>query len=198
MYWEEERALILSDLHFGKTGHFRKEGIAVPQRAYQEDLQRLFAATQFFKPERLIVVGDFFHSHFNNELNLFSKWRNDMPHLTIDLVLGNHDVLGKRWYESQHIHVHNDALEKGPFTFVHAPADVKAVATDRYYFSGHLHPGVRLQGTGKQSLRFPCFYFTKSQCILPAFGSFTGLAIQDASAGEKIFAIVGKEVMEIT
>ena len=30
MFWEEEKALIVSDLHFGKTGHFRKSGIAVP------------------------------------------------------------------------------------------------------------------------------------------------------------------------
>ena len=39
VFWEEEKMLLLSDLHFGKTGHFRKEGIAVPQDIYKEDLQ---------------------------------------------------------------------------------------------------------------------------------------------------------------
>ena len=31
VFWEEEKTLILSDLHLGKSGHFRKSGIAIPQ-----------------------------------------------------------------------------------------------------------------------------------------------------------------------
>jgi metallophosphoesterase superfamily enzyme len=54
--------LIVSDLHFGKTGHFRKSGIAVPQSVYKKDLQRLFHQVQYFQPRKLIVVGDLFHS----------------------------------------------------------------------------------------------------------------------------------------
>ncbi len=69
--------LLLSDLHFGKTGHFRKEGIAVPQAIYKEDLQRLVTQIQFFKPQQVVVIGDMFHSHANKELDLFKKWRND-------------------------------------------------------------------------------------------------------------------------
>ena len=48
IFWEEEKALIVSDLHFGKTGHFRKSGIAVPQSVYEEDLQRLVDLLHFF------------------------------------------------------------------------------------------------------------------------------------------------------
>ncbi len=55
IFWEEEKALILSDLHFGKTGHFRKSGIGVPQNIYKEDLQRLFTQIQFFKPSTLLL-----------------------------------------------------------------------------------------------------------------------------------------------
>ncbi len=62
LYWEEERSLILSDLHFGKTGHFRKAGIAVPQSVYREDLLRLLSLIQYFQPRQLLVVGDLFHS----------------------------------------------------------------------------------------------------------------------------------------
>ena len=39
MFWEDEKSLIVSDLHFGKTGHFRKSGIAVPAVG----IQRRFA-----------------------------------------------------------------------------------------------------------------------------------------------------------
>ncbi len=78
MYWEEEKALIVSDLHIGKTGHFRKSGIAVPSSVYKEDLQRLIVQIQYFQPRELIIVGDMFHSHANKELELFLKWRSDL------------------------------------------------------------------------------------------------------------------------
>ena len=60
LFWEEKKALIVSDLHFGKTGHFRKWEIGVPQNVYKEDLQRLVSLLHYFKPQKLIVVGDFF------------------------------------------------------------------------------------------------------------------------------------------
>ena len=41
MFWEESSALIFSDLHLGKTAHFRKNGIALPDNLIQNDLQRL-------------------------------------------------------------------------------------------------------------------------------------------------------------
>ena len=78
--------MILSDLHFGKTGHFRKSGIAVPQYIYREDLQRLVEQIAYFKPKKIIAVGDLFHSEANKELELFLKWRNDFPELDFVLV----------------------------------------------------------------------------------------------------------------
>ena len=88
IFWEEQKTLIVSDLHFGKTGHFRKSGIAVPQTIYKEDLQRLILLLNYFKLKQLIVVGDFFHSHANTELDWFKKWRKDLAHLKILLVKG--------------------------------------------------------------------------------------------------------------
>ena len=53
MYWEKQKTLIIADLHIGKTGHFRKSGIPVPQNVFKEDLQRLFTQILFFKAEKL-------------------------------------------------------------------------------------------------------------------------------------------------
>jgi metallophosphoesterase superfamily enzyme len=105
VFWEEQKTLIVSDLHFGKTGHFRKSGIAVPQAVYKEDIQRLVNLLQFFKPQQMIVVGDFFHSHANKELDLFLKWRADFESLHIILVKGNHDILKAEWYQQANISV---------------------------------------------------------------------------------------------
>src|ERR1044071_4937447 len=79
LYWEDQNALIVADLHLGKTGHFRGAGIAVPQGVYKHDLQRLIAQLLFFKADRVIIVGDFTHSVANKELELFKRWRADFP-----------------------------------------------------------------------------------------------------------------------
>lgn len=204
LYWEEEKSLILSDLHFGKTGHFRKAGIAVPQSVYREDLLRLLSLVQYFQPRQLVVVGDFFHSRENKELNLFRRWRDDFPLLGIRLVLGNHDILKEDWYEQAGITVSKDVLRMGEFAFIHDIAAVEggiAVAGGGvaatgggsgrpYFFSGHLHPGIRIRGMGKQCLQFPCFYFGVEYAILPAFGRFTGTVSIDPMPESNVFAIL--------
>jgi DNA ligase-associated metallophosphoesterase len=187
-YWEEQKALVVSDLHFGKTGHFRKSGIPVPPKVYKEDLQRLVQQIQFFHPDELIVVGDLFHSRENKELELFLKWRNDFPYLRIKLVKGNHDILNGDWYEQAGIEVYEEFLTVDQFTFIH---DVTACeVSDQYFFTGHIHPGISISGMGRQSLSFPCFYFGKNYAVLPAFSRFTGLALISPDRNEDVFAII--------
>jgi DNA ligase-associated metallophosphoesterase len=197
LYWEEERSLILSDLHFGKTGHFRKAGIAVPQSVYREDLLRLLSLIQYFQPRQLLIVGDLFHSRENKELDLFLRWRGDFPDLGFRLVMGNHDILRADWYEKAGIEICEGVLKVGPFAFVHDIEDVgegdecgEAGVAEPYYFSGHLHPGIRINGMGKQSLQFPCFYFGGEYAILPAFGRFTGTVSIEPGAASNVFAIL--------
>jgi DNA ligase-associated metallophosphoesterase len=203
VFWEEENALIVSDLHFGKTGHFRKSGIAVPQSVYREDLQRLVSQLQYFQPKQLIVVGDMFHSTANKELDLFKKWRHDFPGLAIHLIKGNHDILHRDWYRDTGLLLHEAGLTVGGFSFVHDigkkgdnPGNAGSTPeASQYLFSGHIHPGVRISGMGKQSLRFPCFYFTSSFCVLPAFSRFTGLAQLEPGAATAVFAIVNQSII---
>jgi DNA ligase-associated metallophosphoesterase len=194
LYWEEQRALVLSDLHLGKSGHFRKAGIAVPQAVLKEDMQRLMTLLHHFRPEQLIVVGDFFHSHANRELDLFKRWRRDVAGLPIKLVRGNHDILKQEWYQEAAIDVIEPDLLLGPFLFTH---DRCVNSEAPYTFCGHIHPGIVIHGLGRQSLRFPCFYFTPQYCILPAFGKFTGLAAVQPVRSDTVFAIVEQTLMRI-
>jgi DNA ligase-associated metallophosphoesterase len=194
VFWEEEKALIVSDLHFGKTGHFRKAGIPVPQTIYKEDLQRLVNLLHHFNPQKLIVVGDFFHSHANTELDWFRRWREDFSQLHIILVRGNHDILNREWYSQTGIELVEKELFASPFVFTHDHCEEKP---EHYTFCGHLHPGILMHGLGKQSLRFPCFYFTDDHCILPAFSRFTGMALIDPKRDEQVFAIVENSLVAI-
>ncbi|HEU4573434.1 MAG TPA: ligase-associated DNA damage response endonuclease PdeM [Chitinophagaceae bacterium] len=199
IFWEQENILIVSDLHLGKTGHFRKEGIPVPQSVYKEDLQRLVSQLQHFKPGKLLIVGDLFHSRFNKELDLFKKWRADFSQLSIHLVKGNHDILHDDWYREAGITTSEDVLNIRSFSFRH---DLQTVEEEQqptmsYTFSGHIHPGISIRGLGKQSLRFPCFYFAERFCVLPAFGRFTGTYTVEPKKKETVFAIVENKIVQV-
>jgi metallophosphoesterase superfamily enzyme len=80
------------------------------------------------------------------------------------------------------------------FSFTHDHCDVKE---GDYTFCGHLHPGVVIHGMGKQSLRFPCFYFAKDHCILPAFSLFTGMATIEPERKANVYAIVEDSLIKI-
>ncbi len=194
IFWEEESAMILSDLHFGKSGHFRKSGIGIPQTIFKDDLQKLFSQIQFFKPKILLIVGDMFHSSVNKEIEFFFKWRNDIPKVDFCLIKGNHDILSEKLYKKANISVFENKLALKEFCFVH---DINSSCDNEklFTFTGHLHPGIRLEGIGKQSMMLPCFYFGKDYAVLPAFSAFTGMAKIKPAKGDKVFALLKDEIL---
>lgn len=198
MIWQPAaKTLIIADLHFGKTGHFRKSGIPVPQDIFKQDLHQLFAGIQFYKPEKLLIVGDMFHSKANKEMDFFIKWRTDLSELHIHLIKGNHDILHDQYYTDTAIQV--DAhFSAGKFSFIHDVADIVADEhNEQFYFCGHLHPGIALYGGSRQSLHFPCFYFTKKYAVLPAFSAFSGHCMIRPKKGENVFAVVNNSIVQI-
>jgi DNA ligase-associated metallophosphoesterase len=139
-------------------------------------------------------VGDFFHTHNNSELDWFKKWRADLATIKIILVKGNHDILKKDWYVQANIEVVDNELLLYPFLFIHEQCEDRP---GTYTFCGHLHPGIVLDGLAKQSLRFPCFYFTNTHAVLPAFSEFTGMAIVRPKEDENVFAIVEEQLVQL-
>ncbi|UCJ07754.1 ligase-associated DNA damage response endonuclease PdeM [Chitinophaga pendula] len=195
IYWEEEQALIVSDLHLGKSAHFRKAGIAVPANIIQEDLYQLQQLITRYCPQRVIVVGDMFHSSTNNDVEYFRLWRRQFLQLRIELVKGNHDILPAALYASLSVQLH-DELTIGNIRFIHEPCDEGD--GEVYTFSGHIHPGMAVSGQGRQRLRLPCFYFGRHCAVLPAFGKFTGLAMITPEEDETVFVIANKDVIQVS
>ncbi|MBM3442637.1 MAG: ligase-associated DNA damage response endonuclease PdeM [Bacteroidetes bacterium] len=193
LYWEEDASLIVSDLHFGKTGHFRKSGIPVPPKVNREDLQRLVVELVYFGARKLILTGDLFHSEENLEWDHFRRWRDSLPVEEFILVRGNHDILKTPAYASMGIRVQEKSLSMNPFRFTHDPQEQSDASRDLYTIAGHWHPGIRLTGMGKQSLRLPCFYFTQKWGVLPAFSRFSGLAQVEPAQAKHVIAILPAE-----
>jgi DNA ligase-associated metallophosphoesterase len=195
MFWENQKSLILCDLHLGKSGHFRKEGIGVPQHILEHDLSRLDAQIEYFLPTSMIIIGDLFHSRQNLEVNYFSKWRKINHRIEIHLIQGNHDILPAKVYDDLNITLHSEEWKLSSFLFRHERTDNPS--KNQYEISGHIHPGIRMKGKGKQSLKFPCFYFTEFEALMPAFGKFTGLHIIEPAKKSLVFAVADNQIIQI-
>lgn len=193
LYWAEENALIVTDLHIGKVGHFRKSGIAIPRPLEQEDLAVLSDLIHTLKPLKIIFLGDLFHSELNNDWNWLQLWRDLHPAVLMVLVRGNHDILHDRYYKEAGFELH-DELNVYPFTFIHEPLKPEDTGTGAYTISGHIHPAVRLRGRGRQSVVLPCFYFGETQAVLPAFGRFTGKCCLNIDKNAKVFGVIKNTV----
>ncbi len=170
LFWKESATLILSDLHLGKTAHFRKNGIPLPSDIIQEDLKRLSNLIHHFNAEKIIIVGDFLHAGKNSEFEIFTIWKTEFPSLKIILVKGNHDRISEKYFQELGIFEIHTVYQENEFIFSHQ--DLKN--ENQFVISGHLHPGVILQSSTK-NLKFPCYIVTENQLILPAFSTFTGL-----------------------
>jgi DNA ligase-associated metallophosphoesterase len=194
IYWEEQQMLLLSDLHLGKAAHFRKAGIAVPSMAGQSNWDRLHSLLLDFEPKEVCFLGDLFHSDYNRVWEEVGDLTEQFHNVHFRLVQGNHDILAKADYQRVGLEV-CPSLAIGPFELTHEP--VEDSTSGRYNLAGHIHPGVRLRGGGRQRLRLPCFYFGKKGGILPAFGAFTGLATIQPKKGDQVFVIAEDSVVGI-
>ena len=188
VFWEDRKALLISDVHLGKVSHFRKHGMAIPNSAVSKNFQRLTSVVEYFNPESVVFLGDLFHSSKNSEWNLFVEWA-DCCVAEIILIAGNHDIIAKENYDTIDVKIF-PSLDIEGFLLTHHPVD----SAPHFNFSGHIHPGILLRGFGGQSLRLPCFFKKKNQLILPAFGEFTGKYIMAPEEDDLVYAVTKEEV----
>lgn len=193
-YWQEARALLLADLHLGKAAHFRQAGIAASAGAEAANQERLMGLLLEYQPQRVLMLGDLFHSHYNHAWEEFADLVARFPNVSFELAPGNHDILAPEHYAAAGVWVRPLRWTEGPFLLTHHPS---ADGQDGYNLAGHVHPAARLRGLGRQQLRLPCFYFGVAGGILPAFGHFTGLADVPIQPGDRVYVVAGNEVLEV-
>ncbi|MBL7851419.1 MAG: ligase-associated DNA damage response endonuclease PdeM [Cyclobacteriaceae bacterium] len=196
IFLPESDTLVLADLHFGKVNHFRRAGLPVPPAANQRNAERLIDLIQKMKPARTLFLGDLFHSAYNDDWEVVGQIVRHFPACSFVLVIGNHDILSERQYVRNGIQC-VDRISEGNVVFTHEPLEAKEVADGTINVAGHLHPAARLTGKGRQSLVMPCFWKSEKHFILPAFGSFTGLAAIAPAETDTVYVLVDHRILEI-
>ena len=175
-FFEDERMLVVSDLHLEKASSFARGRVYLPPYDTAATLARLSAMVTKYDPRVVVSLGDSFHDDQASErllpgaleaIEAIARGR-DMIWVT-----GNHDP-------SPPVSVPGQSVEEfaaGPVTFRHMPDP----AEFGYEVSGHLHPSARIVRHGR-SVRRACFASDGIRLIMPAFGVFTGgLNVRDTA-----------------
>ena len=168
LFWPEKQTVIFSDLHLEKGSWFAKQNVLLPPYDTLDTLNRVEKVINYFKPSRVISLGDSFHDDTWMERiskEQIAKILNLTNNYEWFWIQGNHDPSGVRSLGGINL---SDYLDP-PLTFRH---EAKGETTDGEV-SGHFHPKVYIN-IFKTKIFKPCFLVGKSKLILPAYGSYTG------------------------
>jgi DNA ligase-associated metallophosphoesterase len=197
LYWPRTKTAFIADMHLGKTAAFLAFSIPVPEGSTQSDLTRLSSVLEITHAERLIILGDLLHARAGRSPKVFAvveEWRANHADLEILLVRGNHDRKAGDPPDSWHMTVVDAPVSEAPFILRHEPD----VEQNGYVLGGHLHPGIRLSGKGRQVLTLPCFWFRQHVGVLPAFSAFTGLSTIQPAPGDQIWGVTDETVIALS
>ena len=93
VYLPQHAALLVSDVHLGKSETFQHFGIPIPSQVNQATLQRLQQAQARTQAQRLFILGDLFHARAGMVDEVIDGWLKFLAatQLEAHLILGNHD-----------------------------------------------------------------------------------------------------------
>ena len=180
LFWQEQRLLVVSDLHLEKGSSFATRGVLLPPYDTVATLGRLAAVVAHYDPRTVIALGDSFHDRDAHE-RLSEPDRETLSALQTRRdwiwIAGNHDPA----LPSDLGGAVAGEVAMGDIVFRHEPTGVAGE------IAGHLHPKARVSTRGR-SMERRCFASDGERAVMPAFGAYAGgLSIRDR-AFAKIFA----------
>lgn len=195
-YLPAHRCLLVADAHIGKAVSFRRLGVPVPEATTEGTLRRLDAALAATGAQRIVFLGDLLHAargRAAGTLLAVQAWREGRADLRLQLVRGNHDRGAGDPPAEWGIESVDEPWPLGGLLLKHHPEPEPG----GFVLAGHLHPGARLGGRARDSLRLPCFHIGPRVGVLPAFGEFTGLHVMPREPGTRVWVVLGDEVREL-
>jgi DNA ligase-associated metallophosphoesterase len=167
LWWQEERALIVADLHLEKGSSFAARGILLPPYDTGATLALLAAIVARYAPRITIALGDSFHDA-RGPARLSPADCDTIGALArvTDLmwVAGNHDPAPNGLFGQP-----AQMLALGPLLLRHEPSDTAAEGE----VCGHLHPVASVSLRGR-NVRRRCFVSDGHRLVMPAFGAYAG------------------------
>jgi putative SbcD/Mre11-related phosphoesterase len=222
VWFEEEGALGVADLHLGYAWAQRRSGQLLPLRAAEDTVERLRVLLRAYRPREIILLGDIVHRALD------VPWlRTELGRLITALdstllrcLAGNHDRrlesllrelspglrLHARARLGPHLLLHGDDFKPAPQAQI-SEEPVAPSGPAGLIFMGHEHPAIRLSDGLTTSAKVPCFLVGPKTVILPAFspwaaGSAVGRShFLSRAARQSTFthaiAILGEKLLKV-
>jgi DNA ligase-associated metallophosphoesterase len=196
LFIPEFQVLCLADWHLGKAAHFRKAGIPVPQPDLQQEFDLVNDILTRLPVKQVIFLGDLFHSTMNNDWGAFAGFIHRNSSVSFLLIKGNHDVIPPAYFSLLKMETTEELELGGRLILTHKPLFSK---TPKGFLNiaGHIHPGFQLVLKARQRLTLPCFHYSDSTLILPAFGGLTGLHRLGKEPDQEVFCVIGDAVVAV-
>jgi DNA ligase-associated metallophosphoesterase len=177
LYWPEEGALLIADLHLEKGSSWAARGVFLPPYDTAETLARLVDLIARYAPRAVIALGDSFHDG-DGPARLGGDDRAALYTLQRGRdwiwIAGNHDPEPSDGIGG----CFGGALAIGALSFRHEPTGADGE------IAGHLHPVARVSGRGRTVSR-RCFASDGARLVMPAFGAYAGgLNVRDRAFAE--------------
>ena len=161
LFLPETKELLICDIHLGKAEYFQQNGIPLTNNSDKNNFARIKKIVKKYSPEKLIILGDLFHSKYSIDKTLQKKVE-DLPEqlkTNVELVVGNHDV----GCNIKNIKIFDIRKTKN-ITFSHEPVNLENNKT--LNICGHYHPKIYIKNNGDK-LSFRCFAMDKNKnCLL--------------------------------
>jgi DNA ligase-associated metallophosphoesterase len=199
IYVEALEALLVSDVHLGKSETFQQFGVPIPSQVNRATLQRLQALCDQYHPRHLWILGDLFHSRRGMADEVIDAWLTFLhqSQVQVYLILGNHDRPLQPLLAQLAIECFVESVEAEGLVLSHEPLPPGDSAKhDAVNICGHVHPCMRLT-LGCDRLRLPCFHWqvVPQRLTLPSFGEFTGGYEVQLSQGDVAYVVADDQVV---
>ena len=187
-FLQHQKILFIADLHLGKSDILRSQGIAVPYALQDKDIQRLEALLLLFKPNQLVILGDFLDGNFllQQTLERWNQLKEQFPAIEFVLVKGNHD----RAFDAEQLMMDRveNTLLLGDLVCTHEPLATLPEGA-MLNIHGHIHPAFRLPGMRR---KIPALVFRKPYLNLPAFSEFTA-GVEEKVRADQAWVFLSEE-----
>ena len=189
LYWPEQHALLVADLHLEKASAYATSGQMLPPYDSLSTLEELARLADSHDAQTIVCLGDNFHDD-DGERRLGGEAAALLRHLTQAFdwtwITGNHDRnLAARWGGDAVLEIATAGI------VLRHEADPADPTPE---ISGHFHPKYRAV-MRKRMVSRRCFVQTGSKIIMPAFGALTG----GMDAGDKVIrnacGLAAKDIM---
>jgi hypothetical protein len=167
LFFTNEKILVLSDLHIGFEEVMAQKGLLLPKIQTSEILELLDNVIDRYKPEQILIDGDFKHEFSQN---VEQEWRDIkkiiefiLSRTKLTIVRGNHDNFLKNILTKYNVPF-LPSIKINNYLIAHG--DKMIDKKNNFLILGHEHPSLKIRDSIGAIVTIPAFLYAPEDKIL--------------------------------